>query len=73
MMTEKEARTKWCPIERAALGNNRFKTDAKNDGGHAIGAADACLCIASACMMWRREWGSEKGYCGLAGKPIPTP
>lgn len=77
MLTEEEAKTKWCPfvrLTRAGTGsivNNRGKwSDNIN------------RCIASQCMAWRI--GKEKakpqragypteyentGFCGLAGKP----
>jgi hypothetical protein len=66
--SEEKAKTLWCPMARetgyvefrdgevAPSVNRQPKGDA-----HA-----ACLCIASACMMW--QWGSPEGtgYCGLA-------
>jgi hypothetical protein len=77
MMTEKEARTKWCPFMRA------FEIHSADVGGAWAGAAaintdkavDECRCIASECMMWRIETDADNqkmewtGYCGLAGKP----
>jgi hypothetical protein len=62
MLTEEEARKKWCPNVRLNGGGapfNRF-----NDGDDPPGA----LCMASACMSWR-WWDGGYGYCGLAGKP----
>lgn len=68
LMTEAEARTKWCPMFRRAGGNG----NADADGGRRSN------CIASGCAMWR--WAarltethtsyeqSEQGYCGVAGK-----
>jgi hypothetical protein len=63
MMTEEEAKTKWCPFMRTP---------------HALGPT-ANRCIASECMAWRKwtpyystiePYVDEgKGYCGLAGKP----
>ncbi len=49
LLTEAEAKKKWCPYARGSAGENRaFKTDADAP------PAD-CSCIASLCMAWR--WG----------------
>lgn len=80
MLTEKEAKEKWCPFARnpiplrSNLGNVGFVVGnrAKDD--------DQSPCIASECMAWRWQFlamhGNEselteqaKGYCGLAGEP----
>lgn len=79
-MTEKEARTKWCPFARAHWsgaagqdvyqGNRFFAADGKTSD-------PSTACIASDCAMWRqsREAATEfasgrhveaEGYCGLA-------
>ena len=66
IMTEKEAKTKWCPMMRTGdpttydLNNNAFEATAK--------------CIASNCMAWRLAHkdaadGTERGYCGAFGTP----
>jgi hypothetical protein len=74
MMTEAEAKKKWCPHIRITTGvhesmsiTNRCDTPTMTN------------CIASECMAWR--WANERGlrsdgasvpvtgYCGLAGKP----
>jgi hypothetical protein len=66
MLTEEQAKTKWCPFTRV--------------GEQASGAAEnrpdgSFNCIASNCMAWRWEAGSlvasvsRPGYCGLAGYP----
>lgn len=73
-MTETEAKTKWCPMARNddPPGSNR--------GWHTTSPERPylpreCLCIASACMMWRNPEPPEsalhslKGYCGLVGRP----
>lgn len=83
-MTEDEAKTKWCPLNRTRVFVNSeepFKAP--------VGAK----CIGSACMMWREHvvidadrkgadspdgtgwkwsgvaWAHTSGHCGLAGKP----
>lgn len=60
MLTEKEAKEKWCPY------TYRWVTEEKRL---------TTRCIASECMAWRwgkfETEGTEnttKGYCGLAGK-----
>lgn len=81
LLTEEEARTRWCPFVRGEAGRNR-------DGTEADGLRSQMHCITSACMAWRfRETGefnsqanaefrqtgnrrqSDTGYCGLAGHP----
>ncbi len=54
MMTEEEARAKWCPMARVVTkeaGYNRF-----GNGDLSLGAS----CIASDCAMWRV--GAERTY-----------
>ena len=82
MLTEQEARTKWCPmarvarfgIEKSELGNTveaivgSCNRDALGKSPNPIGS---CRCIASDCMMWRWDIASE-GHCGLAG-PMEAP
>ncbi len=74
MLTEEQARTKWCPfaqVEYDKFPVNRLYSE-PNPG--------ACHCNASDCMAWRwfveteQTEGStstvpERGYCGLAGRP----
>ena len=79
MMTEDDAKTKWCPMVR-------FKS-AETGSGPAFNRQrvssdlDDVNCIGSRCMAWRAEmvdtsnhpidseWApSGRGYCGLAGK-----
>lgn len=75
MLTEEEAKTKWCPFVRRTYSGipvNRVADTAE--------FMDSCPCIASACMAWRwrRRYADDAkeakishatGYCGLAGKP----
>jgi hypothetical protein len=79
MMTEAEAKTKWCP-------HARLQTSwSSPQGGVALAGINRwekgnAKCIASECMAWR--WTGRydtrtepkvttlpTGYCGLAGKP----
>ncbi len=81
MLTEEEARTKWCPHGRGV----------DNDFAAGIVVTNlGCLCLGSDCMQWRwlgrritfydGDNGSgttqtpendigKRGYCGLAGRP----
>lgn len=73
MMTEVEAKKRWCPFVRFLTYGDGDSMCAINRGGDPV-VRDACNCIASACMAWRwqdRTDGVEnpKGYCGLAGRP----
>ncbi len=73
-MTEEKAKTKWCPMVRAA---NTF--DAGGSFAYTFNRDDLNTnCIASDCMMWRartrRDMGYDRNpydihdyYCGLAG------
>ncbi len=62
ILTEEEARTKWCPHDKTERYNN---------------FAAHNRCIASDCMAWRWAKPIDEfdgtvvrtGYCGLAGKP----
>ena len=79
LMTERQARSKWCPHARQST--NEFPTYNRSEGGKAI---DSCNCVASDCMAWRwvrvrDDEGSEDGgaviltqtygFCGAFGKP----
>jgi hypothetical protein len=70
LLTEDEAKTKWCPLARATnLGDLPVSVNRRGN------APDTdCLCIASACMAWRFVPGTgyepaTVGYCGAFGKP----
>ena len=64
IITEAEARTKWCPHTRvtnsASSSYNRW----------GVYQPKQISCVASDCMMW--EWlrvdEKHKGYCGLGNK-----
>lgn len=82
ILTEEEAKTKWCPHGRvwqkaSSEGITSFTTHG------CMGSVP--ICIGSACMAWRfvpqgenysenmatgdRTYLTPVGYCGLAGKP----
>lgn len=70
ILTEEEARMKWCPETRVAIdalgcgSANRF-----GDGGNSY-LGSQTVCIGSACMAWR--WGNqgyEEAETSLGQKP----
>lgn len=69
ILTEKEARTKWCPEIRWIKNGMELTCNRPSPWRHEN-------CIASNCMFWR--WGNggnayrneeRVGYCGKGGKP----
>jgi hypothetical protein len=69
MLTEQEAKTRWCPMARVALA-----------GGDRTNRNGTRCCIGSACMAWRWvDRGLQQhppvpshitdGYCGAFGRP----
>ena len=81
MLTEAEAKTKWCPfartIERSPDGvtrsRNRVATIVNDAEGTITDVYSAgllgCACIASACMAWR--WEMER-YTPEGSDPLAT-
>jgi hypothetical protein len=71
LMTEQEAKTKWCPMARVDVGGegvaavNRREVRTKQAGDTWAGLNSNC--IGSGCMVWCNGHASGKGYCGLAG------
>ena len=76
MVTEEQAREKWCPAARYddeacnrhymqahRIPETDEQTPSKNDSN-----PEYARCIASDCMWWR-QFAGDKGYCGMAGKP----
>lgn len=68
MLTETEAKTKWCPFVRTdsvgadcAFNRTTSKLEDYN-----------LQCVASDCMAWRwilvKSTEEKRGYCGIAGK-----
>lgn len=75
LLSEKEAKTKWCPYAMSAV---RRYADSVTVVNRRIGSGKPdvdCLCITTDCMAWRvvsvqKDNETVKmGYCGLAGKP----
>lgn len=75
LLSESDARKKWCPMVRVE-GNNRIH-NTLTDGFQ--NAERTYHCIANDCMAWREYHlsfmhGSEPlekhGYCGVAGRPV---
>lgn len=68
MMTEAEAKTKWCPQVRFILWEDKVISTR-------AGFSEAGNCLASGCTAWRwcvdssADDTDDYGYCGLAGKP----
>lgn len=81
MDTEEEAKKKWCPMARTCYTDAREGSSVSNRtiGPDGNGSTYGARCLGSDCMMWRWETeicpekqeivNSNKGYCGLAGKP----
>jgi hypothetical protein len=65
-VTEEEARNKWCPFARVHTPDRTGSTAANRDFD---GLRRGSQCIASDCMMWRKD-SQSTGYCGLAGRPL---
>ena len=83
MMTESEAKTKWCPFARiGVLSDDRQVACAVNRDDR-LKPEEQYLknCLAAACMAWRNgpppppgnspaaETWEPTGFCGLAGRP----
>lgn len=77
ILTEEEAKTKWCPFAHSYEVHGPMDHPVslnRNSTGH---PDKDCLCIGVACMAWRSVLGAvqpgiaakHEGYCGIAGKP----
>ncbi len=78
ILTEAEARTKWCPNTQVSAADANASYATNREGFARRGLKGYDYCIASDCMAWRWTIGpmkgdtkdvQYKGYCGLAGKP----
>lgn len=71
VMTEEEARRKWCPFARwdPGVSDNGAATNRHGDGGKPfITQTAAYRCIASSCMAWR--WGApQRETTWTSGEP----
>lgn len=73
-LTEKEARTKWCPMTRTGAYTDRgvvMAVTVNRDPRDEV--QEACACLASNCAMWRwydRTETPPRGFCGLGGLPL---
>mgnify|MGYP000505886524 CR=1 FL=1 len=72
MLTEEEARKKWCPASRASNANLTAGVNRRPSNK----VDPDCYCIASDCMAWRWQPAyppaakdERQGFCGLAGAP----
>lgn len=76
LLTEKVARTKWCPFVRIQHDNRLYNT--MSDGFE--NTERMYHCIGTSCMSWRQFHLAHMkgtmpppdemhGYCGLAGRP----
>lgn len=78
IVTEQEAKTKWCPHARLRSLNGDVAINRATDGS----SATRSKCLASECMAWKWVYGNSpaeqaerkphgmavkepKGYCGL--------
>ncbi len=69
MMTEDEAKQRWCPLVRFKSGNTGSETAFNRQRGYDETAADL-NCIGSRCMAWHWRSASldeDLGYCGAFG------
>lgn len=81
LMSEKEAKSKWCPMARSFWSGELAQGAATSYNR----ATDNTKCVASKCMMWRWRLYTKDvlnngevvvkipiedygGFCGLAGK-----
>lgn len=74
MMTEAEAKARWCPFANCS---NHGDASSGNRSWDGVPDNPAVRCIGSRCMAWRWSQGigiegdthKPAGYCGMAGKP----
>lgn len=67
-LTEREAETKICPHITYCINERDVIAEGRSP------VMQHGNCVAHACMAWRWAGGlpsTEKGYCGLSGRPGP--
>jgi len=82
VMTEEEAKQRWCPFARVVEQGSAIATHNRVQlpTGRDVQVPVAGFCIASSCMAWRVKTETRRtsgghpypvtvGYCGLAGRP----
>jgi len=81
ILTEAEAKTKWCPHARVIVPITEAETNEMVDTatGNRIDNGKVpknSKCIGSSCMAWRWRMYLQaepdqhsRGYCGLSGRP----
>lgn len=77
MMTEEEAKTKWCPEARVAMIQHRGRVSVSSNRDISLFVptnsfdpnTDITKCIASACMCWR--WDVRKRLTNVGMVDIP--
>ena len=71
LVTETEAKGKWCPFVRKrtwrTMGHG-FES-ACAEGSYNRGDQGTLKCIGSECMAWRWAEKALTGFCGIAGNP----
>jgi hypothetical protein len=76
LISEEDAKTKWCPKARAGDERGEGRIPVNRSGNF---PDSDCFCMASACMAWRWEGyrpanrdGDKRGYCGAFGIPLES-
>lgn len=71
ILTEQEAKLRWCPFARITEHSTDGVTSVNRWHGYSseLDPSDP-PCIGSMCMAWR-PYDETRGYCGLAGAPSP--
>lgn len=79
IITEQEAKTKWCPESRARAEHSNGDAPTTVNRHHGETIFSRTRCLGSACMAWRVSVSKypehadgqpiPRGYCGKAGRP----
>ena len=69
MLTEAEAKTKWCPFVRGvSIGDERTGEIMSNRGEGLLSEPSHVRCIGSGCMAWRWQAGTFEDYGRMMAK-----